>query len=116
MKKNTIKKKSPVLLIAAMLLCAVVCAVLFVFLEGYTKGDVRGHWRICRYTLEGLNPYLLIGQPAAIESVGAIPAAFSTVPWSCVFGSVFYAGFLPLEGAYVYIFVMHFVAVAAFVP
>ena len=113
MKKNTIKKKSPALLIAAMLLCAVVCAVLFVFLEGYTKGDVRGHWRICRYTLEGLNPYLLIGQPAAIESVGAIPAAFSTVPWSCVFGSVFYAGFLPLEGAYVYIFVMHFVAVAA---
>lgn len=113
MKKNTLEKKSPALLIAAMLLCAAACAVIFVILEGYTKGDVRGHWRICRYTLEGLNPYLLIGQPAAIESVGAIPAAFSTVPWSCVFGSAFYAGFLPLEGAYVYVFVMHFVAVAA---
>ena len=113
MKKNILEKKSPVLLIAAMLLCAAVCAAVFVILEGYTKGDVRGHWRICRYTLEGLNPYLLIGQPAAIESIGAIPAAFSTVPWSCVFGSIFYAGFLPLEGAYVYIFVMHFVAVAA---
>ncbi|MBQ2965158.1 MAG: DUF2029 domain-containing protein [Clostridia bacterium] len=112
MKKNTLENKSPVLLIAAMLLCAAVCAVLFVYLDGYTAYDVKGHWKICRYTLEGLNPYPLIGQPAAIESIGAIPAAFSTVPWSCVFGSAFYAGFLPLEAARAYVFVMHFVAVA----
>ena len=113
LKRNVLEKKSPELLIAAMLLCAAVCAVLYAYLNGFTGYDVKGHWRICRYTLEGLNPYLLIGQPAAIESVGAIPAAFSTVPWSCVFGSVFYAGFLPLEAACIYIFVLHFVAVAA---
>lgn len=112
-KSNFLEKRKTQLLLAAMLLCAAVCTVLFFYLSGYTGYDVKGHWKICRYTLEGLNPYLLIGQPAAIESVGAIPAAFSTVPWSCVFGSVFYAGFLPLEAACIYMFVMHFVAVAA---
>ncbi len=113
MKKIELNKKIPGLLIAALLMCLGVCAVLYFYLNGYTKWDITGHWKICRYAIEGYNPYPLIGQPALIESIGKIPEAFSTVPWSCIFGSVFYGGFLPLEAAYVYIYVMHFVSLAA---
>lgn len=113
MKKIELNKKMPEMLIAALLMCLGVCVVLYLYLNGYTKWDITGHWKICRYAIEGYNPYLLIGQPAAVESIGKIPKAFSTVPWSCIFGSVFYGGFLPLEAAYVYIYVMHFVSLAA---
>lgn len=113
MKKFDLKKNMTVLLIAMLSLCFGVCVILFFILDGYTKTDITGHWRICRYAIEGYNPYLLIGQPAQVESIGKIPEAFSTVPWSCIFGSVFYGGFLPLNVAYVYIFVMHFAALAA---
>ncbi len=113
MKNSKVKQSMPIFLIAALMLCLGVCILLYFYLNGYTKWDITGHWRICKYAIEGYNPYMLIGQPAAVESIGKIPEAFSTVPWSCIFGSVFYAGFLPLEAAYVYIYVMHFVALAA---
>lgn len=85
----------------------------FIYIGGYDKWDVQGHWRICKYTLEGYNPYLLVGTDAAVESIGEIPKGFSTVPWSCVFGSFFYGGFLPLHIAEVYILVLHFLSVTA---
>lgn len=113
MNKFSVKNKMPIILLAALLLCVAVCVAIYFYLNGYTQYDIKGHWKICRYTLEGYNPYLLIGQPAAVDSIGEIPIAFSTVPWSCVFGSVFYGGFLPFEMACIYIYVMHFVALAA---
>jgi hypothetical protein len=56
---------------------------------------------------------LLIGETSALESVGEIPAGFSTVPWACVFGSVFYGGFLPFSVARVYTLALHFVSLIA---
>ena len=99
-------------LIFVLIVCILVCVVLFFYIGGYSAYDVQGHWRICAYTLEGENPYPLIGQPAKIEQLGEIPKAFSTVPWSCVFGSAFYAGYMPLQWACVYIFALHFVVFA----
>ncbi len=113
MNNKKLAQNMPKLLTVILFACILVCIALFFYLYGSILGDLRGHWPICRYTLEGINPYTLIGQPAAIESIGEIPAAFSTVPWSCVFGSVFYAGFLPFEWSYIYNFVLHFVSLAA---
>lgn len=106
------RKYAPNTLIFLLAVCILVCVVLYFYIGGYSAYDVQGHWRICAYTLEGENPYPLIGQAAKIESLGEIPKAFSTVPWSCVFGSAFYAGYMPLQWACVYIFVLHFAVLA----
>ena len=108
MKKLLSTERMPALIIAFFLICLVACVALYLFLDGYTAVDLIGHWRICKYTLEGYNPYVLIDEPAPIPSVGTIPFGFSTVPWSCVFGSIFYGGFMPQNWAAVYIFALHF--------
>ena len=113
MKTLLSRKNMPLLLGGMLLLCLVVCIVLFFAFGGYTKADVIGHWRICKYTLEGYNPYLIIDCEAPLESVGRIPKGFSTVPWGCVLGSVFYGGFMPLAWAEIYLFVLHFLALLA---
>ena len=101
------------LVLFVLILCIPVCLAVYVYKGGYTGWDIRGHWRICRYALEGLNPYLLIGETPALEAVGEIPAGFSTVPWACVFGSVFYGGFLPFHIARIYTLTLHFAALIA---
>lgn len=85
--------------------CALVCAALWLYL-GYTGFDLVGHWTICRYTLLGENPYPWIGVDGPL---GRIPPGFSTVPWSCFLGSVFYGGFLPLEYVWIYNLLLHLV-------
>lgn len=112
MNKLLSEKNAHTSLIAALALCLVVCIILFIYIGGFSGTDVIGHWRICKYTLEGYNPYSLIGADAPIESVGPISKGFSTVPWSCLFGSAFYGGFLPLNWACVYILSLHFIALA----
>lgn len=113
MNNQKLTRNMPKFLTIIMFACLLVSVALFFYLYQTILGDLRGHWPICRYTLEGINPYPLIGQPAAVEAIGTIPPAFSTVPWSCVFGSAFYAGFLPFEWAYTYNFVLHFASLVA---
>lgn len=111
MKKLLSQDKAPALLIILLTLCSLICIILCFCIKGYSGYDINGHWRITAYALSGYNPYELIGQPAQIDEIGAVPAAFSTVPWGCIFGSIFYAGFLPIKWAHVYVFTFHFVAV-----
>lgn len=113
MNHTLLAKKMPTLI--AILLCfsILICAFVFVYLIEDANYDAVGHWRICKYTIEGYNPYLLVGESPAIESVGKIPGGFSTMPWGCLLGSFFYAGFLPLDWAVVYIFALHILALAA---
>lgn len=113
MEKLFSRKNMFVALLVLLALCILVCAVLFAYLGGYTYYDLSGHWKICKYTLEGMNPYLLVNTPPALESIGQIPAGFSTVPWACAFGSAFYGGFLPFDGAIIYNLALHFVALIA---
>lgn len=91
-----------------LILCILLCIGLYFYL-GYSGYDIKGHWKICVYALNGYDPFPLIGEKAVLEWVGKIPAKFSTVPWACVFGSVFYGGFLPLEYAEIYLWVLHFI-------
>lgn len=91
-------------------LCILADAAVCIFLGGYDGWDIKGHWSICAYTLRGYNPYLLIGaEKGPFPDIIGIPENFSTVPWGCLLGSAYYAGFLPLTGACVYNFIMHFV-------
>lgn len=110
MNHTQIGKKMPCMITALFCIFVLICIFLFFYLIGDANYDTIGHWRICKYTLEGYNPYTLIGEPPAIESVGKIPISFSTMPWGCLLGSLFYAGFLPLDWAVVYIFVLHALA------
>ena len=96
------------ILLGLLAACALVCVSLY-FIIGYSCYDLVGHWRICRYTLLGQNPYLMIGVDGP---VGEVPPGFSTVPWSCVLGNVFYGGFLPLQQVWIYNLVLHLVGAA----
>lgn len=89
------------------ILCLAINIVLYFYI-GYIQYDLQGHWRICAYSLAGYNPFPLIGKEAALSEIGRIPEGFSTVPWACIFGNVFYPGFLPMNIAAVYIWVLHF--------
>lgn len=111
MEKSAAKNKF-IMLVSLLGICIFTCTVLY-FILGYTAYDLKGHWRICKYTLLGENPFVLIGKKALMDSVGKIPKGFSTVPWSCVFGCVFYGGFLDLEAAKKYIWLLHFAAYLA---
>lgn len=109
--KSNIQQKRFRLLAGLLVLCIASCIILYFYL-GYTGFDLKGHWRISRYTLLGYDPFPLIGQHTLLKSVGRIPKGFSTVPWCCVFGSIFYGAFLPVEIAQIYIWVLHFVIYA----
>lgn len=97
------------LLLALFALCAVVCLGVVCIL-GFSFFDLVGHWRICRYTLAGINPYEMIGRTGPY---GEIPPGFSTVPWSCFLGSAFYGGFLPLKHVWIYSISLHLLAAGA---
>ncbi|MDO4797000.1 MAG: hypothetical protein Q4A01_03165 [Coriobacteriales bacterium] len=97
--------------VACIVACGLATIYCFVVL-GYDSWDLAGHWRICKYSLMGIDPFPLIGKPAAIEAVGAIPKGFSTAPWSLVLGSALYGAMLPMEVARVYVVALHVVALA----
>ena len=96
---NTLKNKQTTPLLAILLFCTVICVALIFYL-GYPMGDLLGQWKICAYTLKGMDPFALaISGEKPIEAIGTIPPSFSTVPWACTLGNVFYPGFLSFEVA-----------------
>ena len=100
---NTLKNKRSMPLYAMLMLCFGICVALIFYL-GHSTGDLLGQWKICAYTLNGIDPFALaISGEAPIESIGTIPASFSTVPWACTLGNIFYPGFLSYETAQIYI-------------
>lgn len=106
------KNKSPyIILIITLALFIVVNLGVYWYmsLSGLNGYDLNGHWAIGAYTLNGYNPYPLIGTDGPIESFNDIPENFSTVPWGCSLGNVFYGGFFSSDTAYVYNLIMHFV-------
>lgn len=106
------KRKRYIIILLLLVCCAATDIFLYFYLGGYSAYDLKGHWKISAYTLKGYDPFSLIGQPAIIESIGKIPKGFSTVPWSCVFGNVFYPGFLTLAQAKIYIWILQWVILA----
>lgn len=111
-KNNTgsdIREKCFRLIAGLLMLCILMCIVFYFYL-GYSGYDIKGHWRISRYTLLGYDPFPLIGKGALLDSVGKIPSGFATVPWCCVMGTAFYGAFLPLEQAKIYLWVLHCIA------
>ena len=107
--QSDVKNKRFRLLAGLLVLCVLLCVSLYFYL-GYSGYDIKGHWKISRYTLLGYDPFPLIGKKALLKSVGKIPSGFATVPWCCVMGTVFYGAFLPLAQAKIYLWVLHFAA------
>ncbi len=62
--------------------------------------DFLGQWKLCAYTLRGIDPYPLIGaEVPAVEELGIIPANWGTTPYGLLLGNLFYAGFLAMSTA-----------------
>lgn len=76
---------------------------------GYSAFDLKHHWRLCAYTLNGVDPFPLIGEKGTIEAIGSIREGFSTSPWGLFLGNLFYPGWMPMQYAGIYNFALHFV-------
>ena len=62
--------------------------------------DFLGQWKLCAYTLRGIDPYPIIGAKIPkIEELGIIPADWGTTPYGLLLGNLFYAGFLAMSMA-----------------
>ena len=81
--------------------------------RGVFLDDFAGQWRLCAYTLKGVDPYQIIGvEPALIDEIGVIPQGWGTSPWGLILGNFFYAGFLPLPTAEIYFVAINFILLA----
>ena len=81
--------------------------------RGVFLDDFAGQWRLCAYTLHGIDPYQIIGvETALIDEIGVIPQGWGTSPWGLILGNFFYAGFLPLPTAEIYFVAINFILLA----
>ena len=64
--------------------------------------DLPTQWRICAYTLRGIDIYPLRGSDAFIAEIGKIGRGFQASPWGCLLQNIFYGGFLSFEAAKIY--------------
>ncbi|MBR1727999.1 MAG: DUF2029 domain-containing protein [Selenomonadaceae bacterium] len=70
--------------------------------------DFAGHRRICAYTLNGFDPYLLVGvDPPPLEEIGVIPQGWGTSPWGLILGNFFYPGYLSFDIAANYFVILN---------
>lgn len=81
---------------------SIICNIAYLAISGWSSHyDLDGHWQICNFAINGIDPYLHIGSE--------IDSGFSTVPWACILGNIFYLGFCDIEVARIYIWVLHWI-------
>ncbi|MBR0150651.1 MAG: DUF2029 domain-containing protein [Synergistaceae bacterium] len=68
----------------------------------YLLCDLETQWRVCAYTLRGVDIYALRGSDDFIPEIGYIYVGFHASPWGCLLENVFYGGFLSYEAAKAY--------------
>lgn len=74
--------------------------IIFLFKIPFIYQDFLGQWKLCAYTLQGINPYPLIGaETPTVKELGIIPANWGTTPYGLLLGNLFYAGFLAMKTA-----------------
>lgn len=100
-------RKDKALLILVVLLSAL-CAY-HLFHEKLNWTDQSLHWRICAYTLRGIDIYSLRDGANLIPEIGTIGAGFHATPWGCLLQTVFYGGFLNYEASRIYFVAANFV-------
>lgn len=76
--------------------------MLYIFHDGINWTDLPTQWRICAYTLKGINIYSLRGSSDFLPEIGYIYAGFHASPWGCLLQNIFYGGFLRFEVARYY--------------
>lgn len=75
---------------------------------GFTWEDIDGQWLMCRYFLKGVNPYVYVPvKELALKGLEPIPYGWSTSPWGCLLGLMFYAGFMPCEAAKIWFILLY---------
>lgn len=72
------------------------------FHDGLAWSDFPTQWRVCVYTLRGIDIYTLRTGSNFLPDIGEIGAGFHASPWGSILESIFYGGFLPLGAAKIY--------------
>ncbi|MBQ7545092.1 MAG: DUF2029 domain-containing protein [Synergistaceae bacterium] len=76
--------------------------VWWMFHDGATWTDFPTQWRICVYTLRGMDIYSFRGTADYLPEIGAISEGFHASPFGLVLENLFYGGFLPFNAAKIY--------------
>ena len=103
-KRNTLQKICALVFIVLSLLSAV-----HLFGHGLNWTDQPLQWRICVYTLRGIDIYSLRDSSSLLADIGEIGAGFHAAPWGCLLQTVFYGGFLSYEVSRIYFVVANIV-------
>ena len=103
----TTTRKNTALLSIVVFLSAL-CAY-HLFHDGLNWIDQPLHWRICAYTLRGIDIYSLRDGTNLIPEIGTVGAGFHATPWGCLLQTVFYGGFLNYEASRIYFVALNFV-------
>lgn len=79
----------------------------WLFHDGFLWTDFPAQWRICVYTLRGMNIYSFRGTSDYLPEIGRVGAGFHATPWGLVLANLFYCGFLSMEAAKVYFVIIN---------
>ena len=74
----------------------------WMYRDGMVWNDFPTHWRICAYTLRGIDTYALRGSEDFLPEIGYIYSGFHASPWGCLLQNICFGGFLSFEGAKIY--------------
>ena len=85
----------------------------WLFRDGTAWQDFSTQWRICAYTLRGVNIYNLRDNVGYIPEIGSIGSGFHAMPWGFLLANVFYGGFLPYHTAEIYFIAANVAAIIA---
>ena len=83
-----------------------IASIIFLFFFSssaeYLWVDLVTQWKVCAYTLRGVDIYTLRGSSDFIPEIGFLQAGFHASPWGCILENVFYGGFLSFGAAKAY--------------
>ena len=106
---NQLKNKRSRILFLVFLFCMAINIILIFYLGGSMR-DLLGQRKICAYTLKGYDPFALaISGEIPIKELGDVPSDYSTVPWACILGNIFYPSFITFTAAKVYVTILQLV-------
>ena len=79
----------------------------WLFHDGMAWSDFPVQWRVCAYTLRGIDIYALRGGGEVLQEIGAIRPGFHASPWGCLLQNIFYGGFLSFKSAGIYFVIVN---------
>ena len=84
-----------------------IVGIWWLFHDGVAWTDFPVQWRICVYTLRGMDIYSMRGTANYVSEIGSIGAGFHATPYGLLLANLFYGGFLPFKVAKIYFLIIN---------